>query len=219
MLWAWRIYAITTGLGGITASAPIIFDARQWNRQARTAAGLTKAPGAVPLLARGGQIPVGGTIRAIGHKWRPVLAVPASSCARHMVIVGATGSGKTNLMIRLWAGWFTATLQAFRAGRGDRPLLVVLDCKGGRDARRKADRTRRLLYGAGARRVAVWPDEARLCLWDLPPDELAVRAVPDDRHRHRQRRLLRRPAPGRHHPRHPGARAGRPWAPRGSWTG
>ena len=174
VLWAWRIYAITTGLGGITASAPIIFDARQWNRQARTALGLTKAPGAVPLLARGGLIPVGGTIRAIGHKWRPVLALPASSCARHMVIVGATGSGKTNLMIRLWAGWFTATLQASRAGRGDRPLLVVLDCKGGRDARRKADRTRRLLYGAGARRVAIWPDEARLCLWDLPPDELAV---------------------------------------------
>ena len=92
VLWAWRIYAITTGLGGITASAPIIFDARQWNRQARTALGLTKAPGAVPLLARGGLIPVGGTIRAIGHKWRPVLAVPAASCARHMVIVGATGS-------------------------------------------------------------------------------------------------------------------------------
>src|SRR6478672_11161278 len=82
--------------------------------------------------------------------------------------------GKTNLMIRLWAGWFTATLQAARTGRGDRPLLVMLDCKGGRDARVKADRTRRLLYGAGARRVAVWPDEARLCLWDLPPDDLAV---------------------------------------------
>ena len=128
----------------------------------------------MPLLARGGQIPVGGTIRAIGHRWHPVLALPAAACARHMVIVGATGSGKTNLMIRLWAGWFTATLQAARAGRGDRPLLVVLDCKGGRDARRKADRTRRLLYGAGARRVAIWPDEARLCLWDLPPDELAV---------------------------------------------
>ena len=45
----------------------------------------------------------------------------------------------------------------------------MLDCKGGRDARAKADRTRRLLYGAGARRVAVWPDEARLSLWDLPP--------------------------------------------------
>ena len=118
LLWAWRIYAITTGLGGITASAPIIFDARQWNRQARTALGLTKAPGAVPLLARGGLIPVGGTIRAIGHSWHPVLALPAASCARHMVIVGATGSGKTNLMIRLWAGWFTATLPGVPGGAG-----------------------------------------------------------------------------------------------------
>jgi hypothetical protein len=162
LAWAWRIYAITTGLGGITASAPITFDARQWRRQVRTAKGLTEAPGAVPLLARGGRIPVGGTIRAIGHRWHPVFTIPATACARHMVIVGATGSGKTNLMIRLWAGWFTATLAQARAGKGHRPLLIVLDCKGGRDARVKADRTRRLLYGAGARRVAIWPDEARL---------------------------------------------------------
>jgi Helicase HerA, central domain len=174
LIWAWRIYAITTGLGGIRASAPIAFDRRQWRRQIRTAKGLAAAPGAVPLLARGGHIPIGGTIRAIGHRWHPVLTLPAAACTRHMVIVGSTGSGKTNLMIRLWAGWFTATTAAAQSGRGDRPLLVVLDCKGGRDARRKADRTRRLLYGAGARRVAVWPDEARLCLWDIPPNDLAV---------------------------------------------
>jgi hypothetical protein len=174
LVWAWRNYAITTGLGGIMASAPITFDRRQWRRQVRTAKGLTEAPGAVPLMVRGGRIPVGGTIRAIGHRWDPVFVLPAAALTRHMVIVGATGSGKTNLMIRLWAGWFTATLQAARAGRGNPPLLVVLDCKGGRDARNKADRTRRLLYGAGARRVALWPDEARLSLWDLPAPDLAV---------------------------------------------
>jgi len=174
LAWAWRIYAISSGLGGIMASAPITFDTRQWKRQVRTAKGLTEAPGAVPLLARGGRIPVGGTIRAIGHRWHPVFSLPYTACSRHMVVVGATGSGKTNLMIRLWAGWFTATLDAARAGKGHRPLLVVLDCKGGRDARLKADRTRRLLYGAGARRVAIWPDEARLSLWDLPPQDLAV---------------------------------------------
>ena len=155
LVWAWRNYAITAGLGGKMASAPITFDARQWNRQVRTAQGLTHAPGAVPLLARGNKIPVGGTIRAIGHPWHPVFTLEPGACARHMVIIGSTGSGKTNLMIRLWAGWFTATLQASRAGNGGRPLLVVLDCKGGRDARRKADRTRRLLYAAGARRVAI----------------------------------------------------------------
>ncbi|HXZ70856.1 MAG TPA: hypothetical protein VEH31_08310, partial [Streptosporangiaceae bacterium] len=174
MVWAWRIYAITAGLGGMMASAPITFDARQWRRQVRTAKGLTDAPGAVPLTARGRRIPVGGTIRAVGHRWHPVFTLPAAACARHMVVVGATGSGKTNLMMRLWAGWFTATWQQAGAGGGHRPLLIVLDCKGGRDARVKAGRTRRLLSGAGARRVAVWPDEARLSLWELPPADLAV---------------------------------------------
>ena len=174
LAWAWRIYAITTGLGGMLASAPITFDARQWKRQVRTARGRIAGPGAVPLLAGSGRIPVGGTIRAIGHRWHPVFTVPFAACARHMVIVGSTGSGKTNLMIRLWAGWFTAALTAARTGQGRRPLLVVLDCKGGPDARVKANRTRRLLYGAGARRVAIWPDEARLSLWDLPAEDLAV---------------------------------------------
>jgi hypothetical protein len=172
--WWWRNYAITAGLGGITASAPITFDRRQWKRQVRTAKALTDAPGAVPLARQGEKIPVGATIRAIGHRWDPVFTLPATACARHMVIIGATGSGKTNLMMRLWAGWFTATLDACYAGQGNRPLLIVLDCKGGADSRRKADRTRRLLYGAGARRVAVWPDEARLSLWDLPGRDLAV---------------------------------------------
>jgi hypothetical protein len=50
----------------------------------------------------------------------------------------------------------------------------VLDCKGGPDARVKAERTRRLLHAAGARRVAIWPDQAAVSLWGLPPAELAV---------------------------------------------
>ena len=58
------------------ASAPVTFDARQWRRQARAAAGRTDAPGSVPLLARGGRIPVGGTIRAVACRWRPVFTIP-----------------------------------------------------------------------------------------------------------------------------------------------
>ena len=66
---------------GCTAAAPIMFDARQWRRQARAARGRAAAPGAVPLLTRrGGLIVIGATIRAIRHRWRPVHTVPVPPC-------------------------------------------------------------------------------------------------------------------------------------------
>ena len=172
--WAWRTYTLETGLSGKTAAAPIIFDARQWNRQARTARARAAAPGTVPLTDGGGRVVMGATIRAVGHRWRPVLAVPHTAMGRHQVVIGASGSGKTNLMIRTWAGWYAAARSAHHQHGRPRPLLVVLDCKGGPDARAKAGRTRRLLHAAGAARVAIWPDEAAVSLWGLPPRELAV---------------------------------------------
>ena len=173
-LWAWRIYAVESGLSGRTASAPAIFDARQWRRSARSARARAAAPGAVPLTDGQGRIVAGTTIRAVGHKWRPVLAIPFAVMGRHQVIIGSSGSGKTTLMLRLWAAWFTLAWSRFAARQGARPLLAALDCKGGADARAKAERARRLLHAAGAGRVAIWPDEATLSLWTLPPDALAV---------------------------------------------
>ena len=84
---------VSAGIGGRMASAPVTFDPRQWRRQVRAAQGRTAAPGFVPLLARGGRIPVGGTIRAVACRWRPVFTLPAAACGRHMVIIGATGFG------------------------------------------------------------------------------------------------------------------------------
>ena len=174
-LWAWRNYAVEAGIGGWMASAPVTFE------QPAVEDGRSAPPRAAPPPpARSRCCPGGAASRSAARSARwpaaatPVFAVPAEACARHMVIVGATGTGKTNLMIRLWAGWFTAALDAFYAGKGNRPLLIVLDCKGGQDARKKAARTRRLMYGAGASHVAIWPDQARITLWDLPPGDLAV---------------------------------------------
>ena len=93
-LWAWRIYAITTGLAGQTASAPITFDTRQWRRQVRAARGRAAAPGTVPLLARGGLVVIGPVIRAIRHRWRPVLAVPYRSFGRPRSSSAPPGRGK-----------------------------------------------------------------------------------------------------------------------------
>ena len=70
-----------------------------------------------------------------------------------------------------------AALQRHAAGAGRPPLLVVLDCKGGPDARRIADRTRRVLRDAGARATAIWPDESGLSLWALPPRQLITTLV------------------------------------------
>jgi hypothetical protein len=171
--WQWRTWAVSTGLAGRTAFAAAAFDIRQWRRQAAAARGALSSPAAVPLATPTGTVPVGPVIRAVGTRWHRVHAVPATLFARHMVIVGSSGSGKTNLMIRLWAGWYACALAAARHGK-PRPLLCALDCKGGPDARAKADRTRKVLRGTGARRVAVWPDEAVLSLWELPGRDLAV---------------------------------------------
>jgi hypothetical protein len=172
--WAWqvRIYRIETGLATI-ATTPVVFDQRQWQRQAKATAGRNRVPGLVSLTDKRGRIVIGGTIRTVGHPWQPVLAIPAGALGRHQVVIGSSGSGKTNLMIRTWAGWYTAARHAAERGAA-RPLLVVLDCKGGPDARAKAARTTRLLVAAGATDVRTWPDTASVSLWKLPPRELAV---------------------------------------------
>ncbi|MGP8000578.1 MAG: hypothetical protein ACLPKI_25135 [Streptosporangiaceae bacterium] len=63
-------------------------------------------------------------------------------------------------------------MHLYAAGAGARPLLVVIDCKGGADSRRIAERARRVLRDAGAAATAIWPDEASLSLWALPPPQL-----------------------------------------------
>ena len=101
-------------------------------------------------------------------------SIPYERLRAHQVVIGSTGTGKTTLLLRLWAGFMAAGLRRYAAGAGRRPLLVVLDCKGGASSRKVADRTRRVLRDAGARSTAIWPDEASLSLWTLPADRLVT---------------------------------------------
>jgi hypothetical protein len=172
-LWAWMSHAYAHGLIGATGLAPSVFEARQWKRAARAARRASRAPGLVPLAGRHG-VGVGPVIRVTGRRWARVLAIPAAEFSRHMVIVGASGTGKTTLMIRLWAGWYAATRRAAARDQAPPPLLCALDCKGGRDARAKAAQTAAALQAAGAARVGIWPDQAALSMWTLPPRDLAV---------------------------------------------
>jgi hypothetical protein len=174
LAWARRIAAMQAGTGGLSPRSPVAFDLRQWRRQVRSARARIAAPGSVPLTTAAGGIAPGAVIRAVGHPQRPVAVLPYSRLRSHQVVIGTTGTGKTTLLLRLWAGFLATALRRHAAGAGGRPLLVVLDCKGGADSRRVADRVRRVLRDAGARATAVWPDEASLSLWDLPPDQLVT---------------------------------------------
>ena len=172
LAWSWRIYSMETGSGGLAPSAPAAFDRRQWRHQVRTARARIAAPGSVPLLLRDGSVVAGATIRTVRQPARPLAVIPYPRLRSHQVVLGTTGTGKTTLLLRLWAGFMTRGMQVHAAGRGPRPLLVVLDCKGGADSRRIADRARRVLRAAGAASTAIWPDEASLSLWTLPPRQL-----------------------------------------------
>jgi hypothetical protein len=175
--WRYRIYSMEAGTGGLTPSAPAAFDLRQWRHQVCSARARIAAPGSVPLISRNGTILAGAVIRAIHHPQVPLARIPYSRLRSHQVVIGTSGTGKTTLLLRLWAGFMAVGLQRHAAGAGRRPLLVVLDCKGGADSRRIAERTRRVLRGAGARTTAIWPDEASLSLWALPPGQLTTTLV------------------------------------------
>jgi hypothetical protein len=174
LAWSYRIYRMETGTGGLSPGSAISFDRRQWRRQVRSARARIAAPGSVPLTYRNGDVVIGATIRAIRHPAKPVVALPYARLRSHQVVIGTTGTGKTTLLLRLWAGFVSTALSRQAAGTGRRPLLVVLDCKGGADSRRVADRARRVLRDAGARATAIWPDDASLSLWDLPPGRLTT---------------------------------------------
>jgi hypothetical protein len=171
LAWSYRIYSMQSGAGGRSPGSPVAFDIRQWRHQVRAARARIAAPGSVPLVSRGGVV-AGAVIRAVGHPQRPVAVLPYPRLRSHQVVIGTTGTGKTTLLLRLWAGFMTAALRRHAAGAGPRPLLVILDCKGGADSRRVADRARRVLRDAGARSTAIWPDEASLSIWALPPGRL-----------------------------------------------
>jgi hypothetical protein len=170
--WSLRLRSMATLAGGRSPGAAIAFDRRQWRHQVRSAAARIAPPGSVPLLTASGQVAVGAVIRTVGHRASPLALLPAGRLRSHQIVVGTPGTGKTTLLLRLWAAFMATGLRRHAAGLEGPPLLVVLDCKGGADARRIADRTGRVLREAGARSVAVWPDEASLSLWTLPPRQL-----------------------------------------------
>jgi hypothetical protein len=177
MAWSYRLRSMASAAGGASAGSAVSFDLRQWRHQVRSAAARIAAPGAVPLTTAAGDVVVGAVIRAVGHPATGLARLRYERLRSHQVVIGGTGTGKTTLLLRLWAAFMATAMRRYAAGQGRAPLLVVLDCKGGGDARKIADRARRVLRAAGARTTAIWPDEASLSIWVLPPRQLITTLV------------------------------------------
>jgi hypothetical protein len=94
LAWSRRGYAMRTGAGGLSPTAPVAFDQRQWRHQVRAARARIAAPGAVPLLSRGGEVVAGAVIRTAGHRTAVLAAVPYQRLRSHQVVIGTTGTGK-----------------------------------------------------------------------------------------------------------------------------
>ncbi len=173
--WRARIGLIASGAAGWSPGAAVAFDERQWRRSVRSASYRLRAPGGVPLLSRHGNPVLGAVIRSVGHRPRLVLELPYQALRSHLLVVGTTGSGKTTALVRLIAGFWAAAAVRVRRETAPAPWVVVVDAKGGFDARDSAVRAREVLAGAGAdpSRIGVWPDEVSLNLWALPPARLA----------------------------------------------
>jgi hypothetical protein len=172
LAWARRRFRMSVGTGGAHPGSPARFDARLWSREARTARAIATSPfRPLSLMRSDGSVIAGATIRTVTHPARRVAVIPYERLRSHQVIIGSTGTGKTTLLLRLWAAFMAGGLQRYSGGQGRRPLLVVLDCKGGESSRQPAPRARHVLHDAGATTVASWPD-APLSLWALPPSQL-----------------------------------------------
>src|SRR5262249_60230268 len=102
--WAGGGSARGPGPGGLSPPAGAAFDRRQWRHQVRSARARIAAPGAVPLLSRGGAVVTGAVIRAGGHPAAPLAASPDQPRASPPGGVRTPRTRQTTLWLRAWAG-------------------------------------------------------------------------------------------------------------------
>ena len=188
---------------GSSPAAAAAFDARQWRHQARSARARIAAPGSVPLSP--------GT----GTSWRrrrdPRGRSPGAAACHHPVPADAVASGGDRDHRDRQdhaAAAVVGRLHGHRAAAARGGRRAVRRCWWCWTARAAPTRGGSPTGPAGCcaarapRPPPIWPDEASLSLWALPPAAADHHAGGPDRARHRRRRLLRRRDGG-------GRRAGR----------
>jgi len=126
-----------------------------------------------PLAEMSEEVPASALDESTARHPRYV-AVPTRAIDQHIVVVGDSGSGKTTLLRRLALGAAEATWTRHHQGATGRPLVIQLDCKGGKEAPEAgaAFAHDMVSMGIDPRRVGVWPFDTRLDMWGMAPRDI-----------------------------------------------
>ena len=178
--WAWsrRLRSMAARAGGRSPGAAISFDRRQWRHQVRSAQARIAAPGAVPLLTRSGDFVAGAVIRAVGHPDQPLARLPASRLRSHQIVIGGTGTGKTTLLLRLWAAFMAAGLRLHAAGQA--PARRCSWCWTARAVRTHGASLTAVAGCCESQEPGTWPSgpmKPACRIWALPVRQLVTTLV------------------------------------------
>lgn len=165
--------------------SPARTERAQWARRRRemaaaarmSAAALPLCTGTInpnPVIGRTANIVTAAPARSawgrLTGRTETLFQVPWLAMREHFVGVGNPGSGKTTMMLRaviaFWAAGWRMHGQWWRSERSGRPLAIVFDIKGARDARKTYATLRRagIALGIPEDRIACWPDDIALQL-------------------------------------------------------
>ncbi|QIS10756.1 hypothetical protein [Nocardia arthritidis] len=95
----------------------------------------------------------------------------------HLVVLGKSQkAGKTTMLVRLGTGLYSAYWHRYVRTGEKRPLLIFVDCKGGKPGLQTGRQVVKIAARLGVRpgRIALWPETNRLDLWAMDVDDMCA---------------------------------------------
>ncbi|QLY29274.1 hypothetical protein H0264_28925 [Nocardia huaxiensis] len=92
----------------------------------------------------------------------------------HMFVLGKSQkAGKTTLLVRLGTGLYEAYWHRYVRTGEKRPLLIFVDCKGGKPGLATGRQVVKIAarHGTPAQRIALWPITSRFDLWAMNAED------------------------------------------------
>lgn len=113
------------------------------------------------------------TVTQLTSKRSAKLEIPIEGLG-HMIVLGKSQkAGKTTMQVRLGTALYEAYWRRYVRTGEKRPLLIFLDCKGGKPGLATGRQVVKIAHRQGVQpqRIALWPITNRFDLWDMSVDD------------------------------------------------